>query len=79
DYAEIAKEARELAQALDALAPEGRAEAEKSTETRSQINRLRKRLGELVTIDFFAATGRLAVEAVLAGLEARLTEDQAMT
>lgn len=79
DYGEIAKDARDLTLALDALAREGRAEAEKSTETRSQINRLRKRLAELVTIDFFAATGRLAVEAMLAGLEARLTEDQTMT
>jgi hypothetical protein len=78
DYAEIAQEARELAQAFEAGAAPEKA-TEKGTEPRSQINRLRKRLAELVTIDFFGATGRLAVEASLAGLEARLMEDKAMT
>jgi len=73
DYAEIAKEARDLAKALDAEAA-----GDRSVEPRAQISRLRKRLAELVTIDFFGATGRLAVEALLAGLEARVAEDQAM-
>ncbi|QCI67685.1 chromate resistance protein ChrB domain-containing protein [Phreatobacter stygius] len=74
DYAEIAQDARALSATRDA-----EASGEGGADARTQINRLRKRLAELVAIDFFAATGRLAVEAMLAGLEARLMEDEAMT
>lgn len=74
DYAEIAKEARDLATALGAEAP-----AEKRADARTQLGRMRKRLTELVTIDFFGATGRLAVEGLLAELEARVTEEKVMS
>lgn len=74
DYAEMAKEARDLAAALDPAAT-----AEKRADTRSQLGRLRKRLAELVLIDFFGATGRLAVEGLLAELEARVAENKVMS
>ncbi|MER9632837.1 chromate resistance protein ChrB domain-containing protein [Mesorhizobium sp. M0228] len=74
DYAEIAKEARGLAAEIGANAT-----PEKRAETRSQLGRIRKRLAEVDTIDFFAATGRLAVEALLAELETHLVEDRPMT
>lgn len=74
DYAEIAQEARDLATALGAGAT-----GEKRAETRTQLGRMRKRLSELVAIDFFDATGRLTVEGLLAELEAQVTEDRAMS
>jgi hypothetical protein len=74
DYAEIAKEARGLAAGLDAEAT-----AERRADARTQLGRMRKRLAELVTIDFFGATGRLAVEGLLAELEARVTEEKVMS
>jgi hypothetical protein len=74
DYLEIAKELRDLAAALDTDTT-----AEKRAEARAQLGRIRKRLAGVVTIDFFGATGRLAVEALLAELEARFTEDKVMT
>ncbi|MER9474893.1 chromate resistance protein ChrB domain-containing protein [Mesorhizobium sp. M0520] len=74
DYAEIAKEARGLAAEIGANAT-----PEKRAETRSQLGRIRKRLAEVDTIDFFGATGRLAVEALLAELDTHLVEDRSMT
>jgi hypothetical protein len=74
DYEEIAGEARALAAMLDADAADA-----KRRDARSQLGRLRKRLAELVTIDFFGATGRLAVEGLLAGLETLVSEENAMT
>ncbi|MER8406478.1 chromate resistance protein [Mesorhizobium sp. M1307] len=74
DYAEIAKEARGLAAEIGANAT-----PEKRAETRSQLGRIRKRLAEVDTIDFFGATGRLAVEGLLGELETHLVEDRPMT
>jgi hypothetical protein len=66
DYAELAGEARALTRILAAKRPRG-AEA-----VRQSLLRLRKRLGEVAAVDFFAAPGRAAVEALLSGIEARL-------
>ncbi|MER9022554.1 chromate resistance protein [Mesorhizobium sp. M0815] len=74
DYAEIAEEARALAAAIKTDAT-----AEKHAEARPQLGRLRKRLADVVTIDFFGANGRLASEGLIAELEAQLIEDKAMT
>ena len=74
DYAEIIKDARDLAAAMKTEAT-----TEKHAEARSQLGRLRKRLAEVVTIDFFDASGRLAVEGLIAELEAQLIEDKVMT
>jgi len=74
DYAEIAKQARDLAAEVgkDPM-------LEKRAEARSQLSRIRKRLAELVSIDFFGASGRLGVESLLTELEARVTEDTIMS
>ncbi|MGO4668192.1 chromate resistance protein ChrB domain-containing protein [Bosea sp. 2RAB26] len=74
DYADIAKDARDLSAGLDT-----EASAEKRADARTQLGRMRKRLAELVSIDFFGATGRLAVEGLLAELEARVTEEKVMS
>ncbi|MEZ2132644.1 MULTISPECIES: chromate resistance protein ChrB domain-containing protein [unclassified Sinorhizobium] len=74
DFAEIAREARDLAAELDTEMT-----AEKCADARTQIGRMRKRLAELVAIDFFDATGRLTVEGLLAELEARVREDEVMS
>jgi len=73
DYAAITKDARDLAIGLDVEAT-----TEKRADARTQLGRMRKRLAELVAIDFFGATGRLMVEGLLAELEARVTEDKVM-
>jgi hypothetical protein len=70
DYAAIAGEVRALASTLD---PDGA--AEKQADARAQVARLRKRLAETETIDFFGATGRLVVEGLIAELERRTTEE----
>jgi hypothetical protein len=68
DYAALAAEARALARTPPG---EGRRHGG-SDAARSALARLRKRLAEISAIDFFAAPGRQAVEAQLAGIEARL-------
>ena len=57
DYAEIVKEARALAKSLR---PNAKADA--IAEYRTQVARLRKRLAEVVSIEFFGAIGREAAE-----------------
>src|SRR5262245_27428490 len=73
DYDEIAKETLALARAL-----RPRLKTEVVSETRSQIARLRKRLADVVLIDFFGAIGRQKAEGALVNLEARLSEDNAV-
>src|SRR5579871_3360533 len=68
DYAEVARDARELMGETKEVA------AAKPAEWRGQVGRLRKRLAEVAAIDFVGATGRLAVEGLLAGLEAQMVE-----
>jgi hypothetical protein len=68
DYAALAGEARALARTVTvASRRRGAAEA-----ARPSVLRVRKRLAEVVAIDFFDAPGREAVEGLLAGVEARL-------
>ncbi|MER9364965.1 chromate resistance protein [Mesorhizobium sp. M0518] len=73
DYAEIANDARVLAAGIKSDAT-----SEKHAEARPQLGRLRKRLAEVAAIDFFGATGRLAVEGLIADLESQVTEDKGM-
>jgi hypothetical protein len=47
-------------------------------EHRIQVARLRKRLAQVVSIDFFGAIGREKAEGLLRGLEARLSEGEAV-
>ena len=74
DYEAIAKEARAIAAKLDAASTQ-----EEGAEARTQVRRLRKRLADIVAIDFFGTTGRLSAESLIAGLEGRIAEDRQMT
>ena len=74
DYEKVAQHARALAKSLR---PNAKPDA--LAELRIQVARLRKRLAEVVSIDFFGAIGREKAESLLRGLEARLNEDEAVT
>jgi hypothetical protein len=74
NYEEVSKEARTIGAKLAAPTTQ-----EESAEARTQVRRLRKRLADIVAIDFFGATGRLSAESLVAGLEARIAEDKEMT
>jgi hypothetical protein len=70
DYAQLAKAAHALAKSL-------RPNAKRSAlaDARAQVARLRKRLADIVAIDFFGAIGRETAEETISTLEARLNED----
>ncbi len=68
DYDALAKEAGALADALNE-------DVMSQAEGRSQLARLKAKLAQVVAIDFFGANGRETVDGLLAGLEAKLTED----
>jgi hypothetical protein len=72
DYAEVVKHARALAK------PRRNAKSETVAERRAQVARLRKRLAEIVAVDFFGAIGRETAEALVRSLEARLNEDESV-
>jgi len=73
EYGEITKEAMSIAKSLR---PKPKIEA--MSELRSQVARLRKRLADVASIDFFGAIGRQKAEGAIANLEARLKEDEAV-
>jgi hypothetical protein len=73
DYADIAKEARSLAKSL-----RPKLKSERVVEYRAQTARLRRRLAEVVAIDFFGAIGRETAEALLSDVETRLNEDESV-
>src|SRR3984893_58959 len=74
DYAELVKDTRALAKSLR---PNAKSEA--LAEFRVQVARLRKRLAEVVSVDFFGAIGRETAEGVIKNLEARLNEGATVT
>lgn len=69
DYALLADEARALQKRLPRRAE---LPAARRAELEADLGRLKKRLGEIAAIDFFSASGRVAVEGLLGGLEARV-------
>ena len=71
DYEALAIDARAVAEVVAAELEEWSA---RGSEIRGQVTRLRRRLAEIVAIDFFGAGGREPVEGLLAGVEARLAE-----
>jgi hypothetical protein len=73
DYKEVVEAARAVAKQL-----RPKATSEAIADLRGQVARLRKRLAEIAAIDFFGAIGREAAESSLRGLEARLSEDDAV-
>lgn len=66
DYDALAQEARGLGEALD------------RPDIRTRLARLKASVGQTVAIDFFGANGRETVDGLIAGLEARLGEEDAM-
>jgi hypothetical protein len=70
DYAQVAKDARAVTKSLR---PNAKTSAR--ADARAQVVRLRKRLAEIVAIDFFGAIGRETAEEAIRTLEARLKED----
>jgi hypothetical protein len=73
DYSAIAEEARELGLNLPALGR--KLEPERRGQLEADVTRLRRRLGEVVAIDFFDSLGRQSAEGLVAILEARLNPD----
>jgi hypothetical protein len=69
DYAELAKELRALAADVKRL---GAGTHGEKPDVKGQLIRLRRRYAEVSGIDFFSATGRMTVEALLSDLENRL-------
>jgi hypothetical protein len=69
DYQALGAQVRE---ALSGLPRRGPPPASRRVEAAGQVARLRRRLAELVAIDFFGAAGREAAEGLVAGLEARM-------
>jgi hypothetical protein len=71
DYEEIARDARALSKTVR---PNAKSKA--LADVRIQVARLRKRLAEIVAIDFFGAIGRERTERSLNDLEGRLNKDE---
>ena len=71
EYGELAEEARRLA---ELPLPEGPIEDGRRTQSEIDLARLKRRLAEVVAIDFFGAPGRETVEAIILGVEARMHE-----
>jgi hypothetical protein len=74
NYQDIVEEGRALSKSL-----RPNAKPEVVAEYRAQVARLRKRLAEVVSIDFFGAIGREAAEGLLKRIESRLNQDQPAT
>lgn len=71
DYEALAVDARAMA---EMLAGEPETWTARKSEFRTQLTKLRRRLAEIVAIDFFGAGGREAVDGLLTGIEARLAQ-----
>ena len=72
DYGRIATDIRELERKL----PRRRAlSAERRTELEAEVVRIRRRVAEVVAMDFFGAPGREATEGLLRALESRIHGD----
>ncbi len=69
DYAQVAEDGR---QATTGLPPRLARDDERRADLEAAALRLRKRMGEIATIDFFGAPGREAAESALESLERRL-------
>jgi hypothetical protein len=67
---------RSLTQEVRAVIPKGTAVKAQGSASRAAAARLRKRLAEIVALDFFGADGRAAAEAALAELDARIMRSE---
>lgn len=73
DYAQVAEEVRD---AVGGLPTRLTRDDERRPTLEAQLVRLRKRLDEIVAIDFFPSSGRVAAESAVAGLERRLRRNE---
>ncbi len=71
EYREVADEARRLAKTP---LPEKQIEDNRRTQIEISLARLKRRLAEIVAIDFFSAPGREAAEGLVSGVETRMHE-----
>ena len=71
EYDQVAEEARRLS-AMPL--PDGQIDETRRTQLEIDLARLKRRLAEVVAIDFFGAPGREAAEGLVSGVEARMHE-----
>jgi hypothetical protein len=71
EYDQIAEEARRL---TEIPLPEGQIEDSRRTQSEIDLARLKRRLAEVVAIDFFGAPGREAAEGLVSGVELRMRD-----
>jgi hypothetical protein len=69
EYAQIAEEARRLA---EIPVPERQIEETRRTQVEIDLARLKRRLADIVAIDFFGASGRVVAEGLVSGIETRI-------
>lgn len=69
DYDQIAEEARRIGRSL---APDFKLDNKRRAELEVEISRLKRRLDEVVSIDFFGSQGRETAEGLLSQLESRI-------
>lgn len=69
DYHQIADEARRIAKSLPANL---KVDDERRGKAEIELDRVKRRLAEVVAIDFFGAPGREAAAGLISGLEARI-------
>ncbi|HWL87285.1 MAG TPA: Chromate resistance protein ChrB, partial [Polyangiaceae bacterium] len=69
DYTQVAEEVRQITGELPPRLPRG---DERRPALEADLMRLRRRVTEIVAIDFFAASGRTAAESAVETLERRL-------
>lgn len=74
DYGQIAEEARRLA---DVPLPQGQQEDGRRSQLEIDLARLKRRLADVVAVDFFGAQGRESADGLVSGVEARLYEKRA--
>ena len=71
EYDQVAEEARRLS---SMPLPDGQIDETRRTQLEIDLARLKRRLAEVVAIDFFGAPGREAAEGLVSGVEARMHE-----
>jgi hypothetical protein len=71
EYHEIAEAARRLG---EIPSPKGQIVEGRRTQIESELTKLKRRLADVVVIDFFGAQGREAADGLVSGIEARLHE-----
>jgi hypothetical protein len=73
EYASLAEEGREL---LSGLPPRLARDDERRPELEAGLVRLRKRMSDLIAIDFFSASGRVSAESAIEALERKLRRQE---